>query len=58
MSGLVPLQAQIMRYLNEILTQELHDLMLAHLTGYHVNKKRRTEIGIQADSFGAKIQTK
>ncbi len=58
MSGLVPLQAQIMRYFNEILIQELHDLMLEHLSEDLINKKLRTEIGIQADSFGAKIQTK
>jgi hypothetical protein len=55
---LVPLQAQIMRYFNEILIQELHDLMLEHLSEHLINKKLRTEIGIQADSFGAKIQTK
>jgi hypothetical protein len=61
MSGLVPLQADIMRYLDTISSQYDHDLKLL---GYEDEVDSnllfcpRTEIGIQAASFGAEIQTK
>jgi hypothetical protein len=61
MSGLVPLQADIMRYIDTFPSQYDYDLELSpHENVYNAKSlaARRTEIAIQAISFGAEIQTK
>lgn len=59
LSGLIPLQAEIMRYFNEIYLQSKFEAEFnRYLFLNDVDRVLRTEIGIQADSFGAKIQKK
>jgi hypothetical protein len=61
MSGLVPLQADIMRYINTFSSQNDHDFELSRYESSlksNLLVRRRTEIAIQALSFGAEIQTK
>lgn len=62
MSGLVPLQADIMRYLILSHTSQfIHDFLLTdfeRMMGVDLVGKYRTELGMQAMSFGAEITTK
>lgn len=62
MSGLVPLQADIMRYLeSDLCSYFQHDDILWKCLGFctkRLHLERRTEIGLQAASFGADIQSK
>jgi len=62
LSGIIPLGADFMRYLNSNLSQYEHDVLLGdeiYWLEVTTNMPRyRSEIALQAQSFGADLQTK
>jgi hypothetical protein len=63
LSGLIPLNADFMRYLNNIpTTQFTHNIYLKAVMSKYESKRNlpfyRSEIALQALSFGADVQTK
>jgi len=61
MSGLVPLGLDIMRYLEAISDDNFYQSLLYYFiekTSFNKIERYRSEIGIQAKSFGAILTTK